>query len=176
MTDTVRRLTDIYNELEKKYNFYCPSSIKIVISSRLRKSNGVCWIYQNPMRFKIVMSKALLDEFGWDIFEKTFRHEVAHVANCILHNSSKHDMNFKVLCRDFGGTMNPKMAGHAFADCASTDYVKTIKKWSYTCKCGHVKNIARRMSWAKRTYKSHVCPKCRGWVCKWEEKRIDYSK
>jgi len=174
MNNVENKLREVYNFLAKKYNFEV-DSLEIVISNRLRSSNGRCCIHKDFLdRFtvEIFMSKPLLDEFGWEIFEQTFRHEVAHIANKILFNGKHHDISFKRLCEQFGGKMNPKMAGEIFKNCASTDYVETIKKWSYTCRCGVVSLRAKRMSWKKRTHRTHVCRSCRGSVADWVENKI----
>ena len=177
----INKLKDIYMELSEKHEFYLNCSLQIVLSNRLRSSNGNCyirfgdWTKKEVVKAKITMSKALLTEIGWEEFEKTFRHEVAHLANAVLYGKSGHDFGFKVLCRDFGGTMNRKMAGYQFSDCASDpeNYVKTIKKWEYTCPCGKKKLMAKRMSRKKRGNRGYRCGKCRKYTFDtWTEKQL----
>ncbi len=159
------RLMNVYNELSSKFNFNYNGTPDIVISKRLRSSNGRCEVIFTPFgeidHCKIVMSQALLVEFDWKRFEETFRHEVAHIANYILYKGRGHNNSFKVLCCKFGGTMNRAMAGHRFTDNASADYVKTIKKWEYSCPCGYKRQTAKRMSKKKR-FNGHLyrCGKC----------------
>jgi len=118
------------------------------------------------------MSKALLDEFGWIRFEKTFRHEVAHLANA-CKGKKGHDESFKRLCRAMGGSMNSKMAGIRYADCADTGYVKPIVKWIYTCPCGYKKEMAKRMSVKKRGNRAYLCGSCRTYhLDTWTENKI----
>jgi len=171
----INKLRDIYNALETEFDFYCPVNVKIVISNRLRSSNGYFQGKKNRytkeiISAKIVMSKALLDEFGWEIFEQTFRHEVAHIANLIIHNGKGHDYSFKRLCQAMGGKMNESMAGYTFKECASNDYVETIKKWLYTCPCGAKWKRAKRMSVKIRLSNSRYCNKCKTPVPQWEER------
>jgi len=177
MDNTESKLREVYNSLARVYNFTDKiSNLKITISKRLRSSNGRVKIQTNHFlgysTAEIIMSKALLDEFGWETFEQTFRHEVAHIANKVLSNGRNHDESFKRWCRVFGGKMNPQMAGNSYRDCASTEYVKTIKKWSYSCPCGVVAKRAKRMSWKKRTYRTHACRSCGGSVVDWVERKI----
>ena len=169
------RLRAIYKELSNDFNF--SGYLKIVISNRLRSCNGYCEVNSNRYfntinKAKIVMSKALLDEFGWERFEKTFRHEVAHFANQILYNGRGHGESFKRLCRKFEGSMNTKMAGVRYADCADTKYIKTIKKWIYKCPCGFEKKMARRMNKRKRGSSNWRCGKCGITLDKWQEIRV----
>jgi len=171
------KLRSIYRELSEEHNFCCPCYLEIVISKRLRSSNGrIAWFTDRVTgeltSAKITMSNALLTEFGWDRFEKTFRHEIAHLANIILNGGSGHNHAFKRLCQKFGGTMNPTMAGWQYKSCADSGYVKTIDKWSYTCSCGYVRKMAKRMSWKKRLNRTHLCRKCRTNLSDWKEERI----
>ena len=174
MNNIENKLREVYNSLTKEYNFEV-DSLKIIISSRLRCSNGRARVYKDfldRITARIVMSKPLLDEFGWESFELTFRHEVAHIANYVLFNGKYHDITFKRLCEKFGGGMNAQMAGDDFKDCASVEFIKTIKRWSYTCPCGVVALRAKRMSWKKRTHRTHVCRSCHGSVVDWVEKEL----
>jgi len=177
--DTIMKLRVVYRELDEQFDIGYNDFLAIKISSRLRCSNGRCeW----HTRFatgevygcKIIMSKALLDEFGWERFEKTFRHEVAHLANAV-NGGNAHDKAFKRFCRAFGGSMNPKMAGSRYADCADTDFVRVIPKWIYTCPCGHSFNMARRMAYKKRVVRAsrYTCAICKiHTLDKWTEKQI----
>ncbi len=165
------KLHSIYNELRDKFNFSC-ESLEIVISSRLRSSNGYCRTGRFILHAKIVMSRVLLDEFGWETFERSFRHEVAHIANRFLYNGSSHNGTFKQLCRNFGGTMNNIMAGETYKDCASSDYVKPIIRYEYHCSCGFVAKRTKRMSIKKRTKPTHTCRGCGELVMNWKEKRV----
>lgn len=176
--DVQIRLRRIYNELSQQFNFRYNGSLDIVISKRLRRSNGRCLITRTSFggieSCKITMSAALLTEFDWKSFEETFRHEIAHLANYILYRGKGHNESFKRLCRDFGGTMNKGMAGYRYADCVSVNYVNTIKKWEYSCPCGYIRQTAKRMSKKKRFQGIHyICGKCGIYrLDTWTEKRI----
>ena len=94
------RLMNIFTQLKSSFNIRF-NNLEIVISSRLRSSNGTCAYHYNKwtkeVEFcKIKMSQALLEEFGWERFEKTFRHEVAHLANA-ERGGKGHDRSFKNL-------------------------------------------------------------------------------
>ena len=171
------KLRAIYRELSNDFNFSLPGYLEIVISKRLRRYNGNCEIWwsrvtREATRAKITMSKALLDEFGWESFETTFRHEVAHIANHILYDRRGHNESFKRLCQKFGGTMNSRLAGVRYADCAHIGYVKTIKKWVYKCPCGLEKKMARRMNSRKRGSSNWRCGKCGITLDNWQEIRV----
>ncbi len=130
-----QRLRKIFSNLQQEFNWEYNGPFDIKISKRLRSSNGKYYLeldYNGDVEYcKIIMSKALLDEFGWESFEKTFRHEVAHIANYILYRGERHDESFKRFCRAFGGTMNKSLAGHRYSDCANdNNYVKPIIKFS----------------------------------------------
>ncbi len=178
--DVQMRLRRVYNELSQQFKFQYNGTPDIVISKRLRSSNGRCkvnyekYFGSDVASCKITMSAALLTEFDWKRFEETFRHEVAHLANYILYRTKGHSESFKRLCRDFGGTMNSGMAGYKFAACASADYVETIKKWEYTCPCGYIRQTAKRMSKRKRLHGVYYrCGKCGIYrLDRWTEKRI----
>jgi predicted SprT family Zn-dependent metalloprotease len=190
MQNYINSLIEIQEQLERDFNFSCPVHIKIVISKRLRSSNGSAqWRFhpltRDILEAKITMSYALLEEFGWEQFEKTFRHEMAHIVNYLWHGKTRlfirgrwrfggcgHDLNFKRICKDFGGSMNKNFARNGFEKCATNKFVKTIKKWSYTCPCGHVKKTAKRMSVKKRTLATHVCRTCRTYTNQWIERKI----
>jgi len=172
------KLRSVYMELSEKYDFYCSCYLDIVISNRLRSCNG--YIETNRSKAtgeifnaKITMSKALLDEFGWDRFEKTFRHEIAHLANRIINNKSGHGHSFKRLCQKFGGSMNSRMAGCQYSKCADTAYVKPIIKWIYTCPCGFEKKMAKRMASKKRGNSCYRCGKCKiHYLDAWKETKV----
>ncbi len=171
------KLRILYRELDNQFNIGYKHWLNIVISSRLRSSNGRCQRRRIHATgeitwCRIIMSRALLDEFGWERFEETFRHEVAHLANAII-GGKNHDKSFKRLCKAFGGSMNTGMARGEFASCASNDYVKTIKRWQYTCPCGHTRQTAKRMSSKKRGSRHYTCGYCRRYkLDTWKETRI----
>jgi len=174
--DIELKLRVIYEKLADEFNFHY-DNLEIIISNRLRSCNGYYEANSNKyfnivIWAKIVMSKALLDEFGWERFEKTFRHEVAHLANQILYNGRGHNESFKRLCKKFGGSMNSSIAGIRYADCADMGYVKTIKKWIYKCPCGYEKKMARRMNSRKRGSSNWRCGKCGTTLDNWQEIRV----
>ena len=172
------KLRDIYRELSEKHDFRCKCYIDIIISNRLRSSNGLIKTTKSRatgemLSVQITMSRALLTEFGWDRFESTFRHEVAHLADTILNNRSGHSHSFKRLCLLFGGSMNQRMAGSLYSQCADTAYVKPIAKWIYTCPCGFEKKMAKRMAEKKRGSSGYRCGKCKiHRLNTWEETKV----
>lgn len=176
--DIIMKLRVVFQELSRKFDFRYNDILCIVISKRLRSSNGDCCFNRNRIigevyNAKITMSKALLDEFGWETFEKTFRHEVAHLANSILYRGKSHDITFKRLCRKFGGTMNSRIAGYSYADCANDNYIKPIVKWVYTCPCGKIKKMSKRMSTKKRGSSNYRCGRCKTYTLDtWTEIRV----
>ena len=171
------KFKSIYMELSEKHNFHC-HCLNVVISNRLRSCNGYIQTMKSHFtgqltEAKITMSKALLTEFGWERFETTFRHELAHLADGILCHGRGHSNSFKRLCKDFGGTMNSKMAGVKYADCAETRFVKPIVKWIYTCGgCGLEKKMAKRMNKRKRGSSNYRCGRCRTTLDNWKELRV----
>ena len=174
MKDVEKELRTIYDELCDEYNFHC--KLEIVISKRLRSCNGRCFAdipFGVLLSAKIIMSKALLDEFGWIRFEKTFRHEVAHIANYILYGTVNHNRTFKILCQKFGGSMNRTMAGREFIDCAEKDFVKPIIKYEYHCpSCGYIKKMSKRMNKGKRFSSRYSCGECGTTLDRWIEKKV----
>ena len=70
--------------------------------------------------------------------------------------------------------MNKSLAGHRYSDCANdNNYVKPIIKWIYTCPCGKIKKMAKRMSSKKRETKYYICGRCRTYTLdKWTEERV----
>ena len=173
-TEIIKKLEDIYLDLQIQFNWEIDCIPEIVISNRLRSLNGRIEWRRNWSRkivyCRIIMSKAVLDEFGWERFEKTFRHEVAHLANLVIYGGENHDFNFKRLCRDFGGSMNSSIAGYSFADCASKEYVRPIAKYIYKCGgCGVEKKMSKRMSSKKRGSSFYHCCRCGTPLSKWTE-------
>ena len=172
------KLRDVYMELSEKHDFHCECYLDIIISDRLRSCNGYIEIKRATatgeiLSARVTMSRALLVEFGWDRFEKTFRHEIAHLADRIIFNGKKHGRSFKVLCERFGGSMNPRMAGYQYSKCADTAYVKPLTKWVYTCPCGYEKKMAKRMATKKRGSSNYRCGQCRTHsLDTWKETRV----
>ncbi len=174
------KLRSVYNGLSEEFQFYYPYSLNIVISNRLRSRSGnIKWEYEDiydtksVYNVKITMSKGLLDQFGWERFEQTFRHEVAHLANMLLYGCRGHNESFKKLCQQFGGKMNRQLAVGRYSDCATADYVKKLIKWIYTCPCGLEKKMAKRMANKKRNNPLYRCGRCRtNTLDTWTEKRV----
>jgi len=173
MTDNEikHRLWDVYTELKKEHDFAL-GALFIKVSKRLRSSAGKCLSYPKQDVHTITMSKPLLDEFGWERFEKNFRHELAHAYCSKKYGKCNHNHIFKRTCVAFGGSMNPSMAGYAYKEAATTEYVKTIKKYKYTCLCGISMEYAKRMSVKIRNSQRHTCRKCKTPVAKWKEEMI----
>ncbi len=176
MTDTeiINKLQNIYLDLQIQFNWETDCVPEIVISNRLRSANGRIGFrrhFSGKITYCVIkMSRAVLDEFGWEQFEKTFRHEVAHLANLVLYGSIKHDFNFKRFCRDFGGSMNRSLAGYTFADCATREYVKPHIKYIYKCGgCGVERKMAKRMASKKRFSPYYRCRRCGTTLDKWTE-------
>jgi len=166
------KLWNVYFELSKKHDFEL-SSLVIKISKRLRSCNGYCESNTFLDHHKIVLSKPLLDGFGWDRFEKTFRHELAHVYCEKYYGNCGHNKTFKRICVLFGGSMNRKMAGHKYEEAASSQFVKTIKKYKYTClNCNQSIERAKRMSKKIRLSKTHKCSNCKNPVLNFKEEKI----
>ncbi len=173
-----QRLRKIFSNLQQEFNWEYNGPFDIKISKRLRSNNGNCYFSwhtcsRDVKYCKIIMSKALLDEFGWESFEKTFRHEVSHLANYILYRGRNHNESFKRLCRAFGGTMNSSLAGYKYSDCAGNNYVKPIIKWIYICPCGKIKKMAKRMNKRKRGSSNYRCGRCKTYTLdEWTEERV----
>jgi len=170
------KLREVYRKLESDFNFRYKNYIEIVISKRLRCSNGHITYRRDRATgeitdVKITMSKGLLEEFGWERFEKTFKHEVAHLVNRI-NGGNNHDESFKRLCQQFGGSMSSKKAGCKYADCADNGYVKPFVKWIYTCPCGYEKKMANRMNRGKRGNPNYRCGRCKNTLDTWKEQRV----
>ena len=166
------KLWDVYTELKKKHNFHL-GCLFIKVSKRLRSSAGNCCSNRRSDIYTITMSKPLLDEFGWERFEKNFRHELAHAYCEKTYGRCGHNHTFKRTCVQFGGSMNPNMAGYLYKESATTEYVKTIKKYKYTClKCNSNIEYAKRMSSKVRNSKRHRCVKCSNPISNWKEEII----
>lgn len=165
------RLWDVYMELKRKYDFNL-GCLFIKISKRLRSAAGNCRSNTRLDIYTITMSKPLLDEFGWERFEKNFRHELAHAYCEKTYGRCGHNHTFKRTCVKFGGSMNPSMAGYLYKESATTEYVKTIKKYVYTCPCGVKMEYAKRMSSKVRNSKRHTCRTCKTPVVNWKEEMI----
>ena len=64
-----QRLRKIFKDLQDEFNFYYNGPFDIKISRRLRSLNGRIYYefdYNGDVEYcNIIMSKALLDEFGW---------------------------------------------------------------------------------------------------------------
>ena len=177
-TEIIKKLEDIFLDLQIQFNLKLKSNLNIVISNRLKSSNGhILWdrsIFTKEIyNVKIVMSKAVLDTFGWERFEKTFRHEVAHLANHLLYGGENHDSSFKKLCKDFGGSMNTSMAGYQYSECADNRFVKPDIKYIYNCTgCGYKKKMSKRMANKKRGSSFYLCRVCKTPLSKWEEIKV----
>jgi len=177
LIEVENKLRNIFQSLKDQFSIPYHNYLEIIISSRLRSSNGHCECWRRNWTgevesCKITMSRALLDEFGWERFEKTFRHEVAHLANA-CRGRRGHDESFKRICSEMGGAMNSKMAGLRYADCADNGYVKVVTKWIYTCPCGYQKKMSKRMSTKKRGNPGYFCGVCRkNHLDTWTEQRI----
>lgn len=169
--EIINKLWDVYFELSQKHDFSL-SSLTIKISNRLRCQAGKCRPNRILDHYIITMSKPLLDEFGWERFEKTFRHELAH-AYCNKHyGRCKHNHTFKRICVLFGGSMNERMAGNTYKDAGTKDFTKTIKKYRYICPCGAIIERAKRMSYKIRKSSFRTCRKCKTAVVYWKEEKI----
>jgi predicted SprT family Zn-dependent metalloprotease len=182
MTDKeiIEKLQQLFNDLEIKFDFWIFGVPEIILNPKMRSKNGqVFWengFYdEEPIvkNVKIIMSKPLLEEFGWERFEKTFRHECAHVMNAIRYNGKNHDINFKRCCQLLGGSMNSKMAKGIFRDCASKEFVRPIPKWEYQCpKCLSILPMAKRMKKSKKESLRHHCITCNTALFYWTEKQV----
>lgn len=172
------KLRQVYQNLKVEFNIPFKYHLHIVISKRLRSCNGHCKTTMNRVTkevhyAQITMSQALLEEFGWETFEKTFRHEVAHITNRIC-GGNNHDNSFRRLCEQYGGSMAPSKAMSQFSNCTTQHFVEVIIKWIYTCPCGYQKKMAKRMSRKKRGNPRYRCGSCRiHTLDKWTEQQVE---
>lgn len=172
MTDIeiLNQLQEIILDLQIRFNWEIEGNLDIILSNRLRSANGRC--SRRGKNFIVRMSKAVLDELGWKPFEETFRHEVAHIANYVIYNGKHHDLTFKKLCRDFGGTMNSSLAGHSFSDCSTNAFLTPKTRYVYTCPgCGKTRKMGRKMNSRKLRY--YLCGRCRTPLSKWTETKCN---
>ena len=168
---TKDKLYKLYDKLRDEFGIEC-NCLNIRISKRLRSANGYVKHYHMTKEATIVMSEAVLKEFGWKRFEQIFRHEVAHIL-CHEQGGRGHDKLFKMLCAEMGGTMNERMAGKEYSWYASTEFVKPIVKWIYTCPCGYEKKMSKRMSYKKRGKLRYKCGICRiHHLDTWTERKV----
>ena len=165
------KLWDVYTELKREHDFRL-GALVIKISKRLRSSAGKCLSNTRQDVYTITMSRPLLEEFGWERFEKNFRHEMAHAYCSQKYGRIGHNHTFKRTCVAFGGSMNTSMAGYAYKEASTTEYCKTIKKYRYTCPCGISMEYAKRMSVKMRNSTRHTCRTCKTAVAHWKEEMI----
>jgi predicted SprT family Zn-dependent metalloprotease len=102
-------------------------------------------------------------EFGFNNTIRALRHELAHWLDYVFNGNpnlsgrNSHDECFKKICADLGGTMNRYMAGEKYSSCATTEFLRTLYKWEYTCPtCGSSFKAKRQ-----RKQDGRICFKCR---------------
>lgn len=179
-TEVISKLKALYSKLQLEFNFQTPY-IEIILSERLNSFMGQVFYeyifdedgYISGLKnIKIKMALNSLYQFGWERFEKTFRHEVAHIINA-LKGGRGHDRQFKRICMAIGGSMNPKMAGYSFAECATKEYLKTETKYEYICPtCSIVITRAKRMAQKILTNPRRLCPQCRTSIVLFKERTV----
>lgn len=165
------KLWEVYTELKREHDFHLGALI-IKLSKRLRSQAGRCLSNTRQDIYTITLSLPLLEECGWERFEKTFRHEMAHAYCEKTYGRCGHNHTFKRTCVKFGGSMNPQMAGWRYKEAATTEYHKRLYKWKYTCPCGVSMEYGKRMSTKMRNSLRHTCKKCRTAVAHWQEEEL----
>ncbi|MFA5759411.1 MAG: SprT-like domain-containing protein [Clostridia bacterium] len=177
--EITKKLKELYERLQIEFGFYT-DDIEIVLSERLNSRMGsVQYLYVfdgsdivGIKDIKVTMALNSLSQFGWERFEKTFRHEVAHIINA-LKGGRGHDKRFKRICLAIGGSMNPTMAGYSFSECATQEYLKTETKYEYICpKCHLVITRAKRMAQKILTNPRRICPTCGTSIILFEERML----
>ena len=167
----------IYNELSSKHGFDCPVPLKIQIKALPNRGNGVFsygTICNQLTEAAIIINRLALDMFGVEEMTKTFRHEVAHLANFVLYGGEDHDERFKQLCKEFGGHMNPTVAGEEYKECVGTSYYSPSLKFEYVCpKCGKSYPTSRKIVGDERKEMCfYTCAQCDTPFFKWHMKRL----
>lgn len=112
----------------------------------------------NGSIYRIRLSWKLFMAYGVDRIHRTFLHELAHVIIHATFGASGHGENFKSMCAQLGGSMCTKYAGHKYAECATSEYLKSPKKLVYTCTCGAVTLRCRRFT--IKQIANRICAKC----------------
>ena len=114
--------------VDHKLKFPCFPIIRL--SAKLKAKAGTVRYNYDLTRITITISKIHYEKFGLEITLNTLRHEVAHIiVHTINPDAPIHGTLFKVLCKKLGGTMNPKIAGSEFKECASSNYVPR-REWA----------------------------------------------
>ena len=161
------KIVNSYN-LKKYY-------ISVEISKRCKRVAGNISVKHSTKEVKINVSYDYYKEFGFTRIMGTLRHEFAHLISYDNTGNLDHSDNFKKICKELGGTMNPQMAGNVFSDSASSEYIRgSIKtySWLYTCRCGSTMKREKRISEKKRTNPFVVCSKCKTSLNSWKEEKI----
>jgi predicted SprT family Zn-dependent metalloprotease len=145
--------------------------ITIRYSARLRTANGILTVNKLTKKFEIKLNPRARKEFGADRMLGTLRHELAHWVAYLRTGYLSHDNIFKKICVEVGGTMNRKFATGQFASAASSDFLKTPYRYSYTCpKCGAQTKKKQRI--ARKMIARYSCRKCHTMLSEFVEKRI----
>lgn len=159
------------NNIDKKYisNEY----ITIEFSNRLKACAGKAE-YKNE-KYIIKLSVDYYNQFGVDRTLKTLRHEFAHIIDHIKCGYMSHEENFKRICCELGGSMNPKIAGFTYAASATDQYIRPVKSkiYIYICPgCNAKTTYKKKMSDKIRFSNTHHCCTCKTPVYKFKEEII----
>ena len=175
MTDReiIAKLNAVYYELVERHGEALRCYFTISFSTRFQTKAGDCR-KTGFNSFRIRLSRKLLNQFGYERIEKTFRHELAHVY-CFKRGIRGHCQSFKRVCNQFGGSMNSSMAGWQFKDSASTEYTESNRefKYKYTCNgCGKSFKYKRKMSSRVFNNPNRRCTVCRTPTTNFTEEHI----
>lgn len=132
----------------KKYNILPPKIIEW--NKRLKTTAGR---YHTGLQ-RIQLSLEYRKQYGWKRSNGTFLHELAHHIVSTKCKQRGHNIWWKTICTELGGTMNTQLAGHTFADNATVDYLRTKDKYLYICPCGAKYKRKRKIKM------SLACSKC----------------
>lgn len=160
----------VRQRLKKEYTAICPltpdwdafySIIKHVsFNNRLRTSAGRA-VRERCCRehWHIELNPKYYQAYGLERVVGTYLHELAHVAAHVFYGDLGHSKNFKRLCDEFGGTMNPGQGSRSPAANVTSDFLEILPKWRYSCPgCGQSFIRIRRIS--ARKIQQAYCVKC----------------
>ena len=160
----------IRQRLQKEYSAICPLTPHpdsfyavtkhVYFNNRLRTSAGRAIKEKHRQDYwYIELNPKYYQAYGLERVVGTYRHELAHVGTWLFYGELGHSNNFKRICAQFGGTMNPNQARQSHTAHVTNKYLEATPKWRYICPgCGQTFTRVRRIP-VKRM-KQSCCVKC----------------
>lgn len=136
--------------------------LPLVCNDRLRGCSARIFFFRHggpmgPNPTKIEISGPHIEAFGAERMIGALRHELAHQVAMIKYGITGHAEAFKRICADMDGSMNRRMAGARYSQCATDDFIK-VENWRYTCPdCGNSWTRSRRYTTAQAARRVCKC-------------------